>query len=60
MSDQSNREPFFGPLPNILKFVAFILTMLLIRTLLHREHERAIAQVQPVHSSAQSEPTHSQ
>lgn len=55
MSDQSKREPFFGPLPNILIFVAFILSGLLIRAWAHFDHQRVIARTLQAHSAGHSE-----
>lgn len=58
IGERPKREPFFGPLPNILAFLAFILSGLLIRAWAHYDHARVIAHTQQVHSVDHSESTH--
>jgi len=61
MDDQTpRREPFFGPLPNILLFVVFILSMLVVRLAVQKtiREAKATAHTQTEHSVDRSESGH--
>jgi hypothetical protein len=54
MEDQTpKKEPFFGPLPNILLFVVFILSLLVVRVAVQKtiREAKATAHTQQAHSA---------